>query len=314
MPGFNQILPKKPFQLVSSLITVKTKMKMEKQMKLKCPHCGGAINVDSLMMQQFEKKFKEKAEQASLLKLREKEKVINDLKRQLHTAIKKAEQGSVQLTGEVQEQEIIRVLSELYPHDTINQSRKGSNAADVLQVVRLQNGVECGKIYFESKRTQSWASDWVEKLKSDNLKVNADILIIVSNALPKEIERYGMIDGVWVTNFEYFKELTMVLRYGIIKLHSVIINQQDKESKQAQLFKYFTSNEFRNVFESILIGFKHIQESHNSEKIKTLRMWKEREQIHEKILSNSIELYGSLKGIAASEIPEIKMFEPSKEN
>ena len=249
--------------------------------------------------------IKEQAQQESFLKIKEREKVIEDLKLKLEDAKRRAEQGSMQLQGEIQELEIIDILTEAHPSDEITQSKKGANAADILHTVRTANGAECGKIYYESKRTKTWSNDWVSKFKEDNLKAKADILILVTDALPKGIERYGIIDGVWICNMKDVKELSLVLRYGLLKLKAVSLTQQGKESKMEQLYKYLTSEEFKNVFESILNGFKTIQESHQSEKLKMQRMWKEREKVLEQVLANSVDFYGSIKGIAGAEIPEV---------
>lgn len=258
-------------------------------------------------LEQARLSIKEQVQQESFLKLREREKVIDDLKNKLDDARRKAEQGSMQLQGEIQELEIIELLTEFHPHDEISQSKKGANAADILQVVRTQNGAECGKIYYESKRTKSWSNEWVKKFKQDNINTKADILVLVTNALPKDIQRYGIIDGVWVCSFTDVKELSLVLRYGLLKLQTVAIAQHGKESKMELLYSYLTSEEFKNIFESILEGFKTIQDSHNSEKLKMQRLWKEREKVLERVLLNSVEFYGSIKGIAGNAIPEIKM-------
>ncbi|MGZ4054387.1 MAG: DUF2130 domain-containing protein [Bacteroidia bacterium] len=260
-------------------------------------------------LEQARSTIKEQVQQESFLKLKERESVINQLKEQLDIAKRKAEQGSMQLQGEIQELEIIEVLSEFHPYDAISQSSKGANAADILQIVKTQNGAECGKIYYESKRTKSWSNEWVKKFKQDNLNAKADILVLVTNALPKGIQRYGIVEGVWICSFNDVKELSLVLRYGLLKLQSVAITQQGKESKMELLYKYLTSEDFKNVFESILEGFKTIQDSHQSEKLKMQRLWKEREKVLERVLSNSVEFYGSLRGIAGTAIPEVKMLE-----
>ncbi|MCE3227933.1 MAG: putative protein domain [Bacteroidetes bacterium] len=258
-------------------------------------------------LEQARSSIKEQVQQESFLKLKEREKVIEDLKTKLDEAKRKAEQGSMQLQGEIQELEIIEMLREFHPCDEITQSKKGSNAADILQIVKTQNGAECGKIYYESKRTKSWSQGWVQKFKQDNINTKADILVLVTNALPKEIQRYGIVDGVWVCSFADVKELSLVLRYGLLKLQSVAITQQGKESKMELLYKYLTSEDFKNVFESILQGFKTIQDSHASEKLKMQRLWKEREKVLEQVLKNSVEFYGSIKGIAGAAIPEIEL-------
>lgn len=258
-------------------------------------------------LEQARSSIKEQVQQESFLKLKEREKVIEDLKNKLDEAKRQAEQGSMQLQGQIQELEIIELLREFHPYDEVSQSKTGANAADVLQVVRTQSGAECGKIYYESKRTKSWSNEWIKKFKQDNINTKADILVLVTNALPKGIERYGILEGVWVCSFNDVKELSLVLRYGLLKLQSVAITQHGKETKMESLYFYLTSEDFKNTFESILDGFKTLQDSHNGEKLKMQRLWKEREKVLEKILSNSIDFYGSIKGIAGSAIPEIPM-------
>lgn len=258
-------------------------------------------------LEQARSSIKEQVQQESFLKLKEREKVIEDLKNKLDEAKRQAEQGSMQLQGQIQELEIIELLREFHPYDEITQSKTGANAADVLQIVRTQSGAECGKIYYESKRTKSWSNEWIKKFKQDNINTKADILVLVTNALPKGIERYGIIDGVWICSFNDVKELSLVLRYGLLKLQSVAITQHGKESKMESLYSYLTSDDFKNTFESILEGFKTLQDSHNGEKLKMQRLWKEREKVLEKILSNSVNFYGSIKGIAGTAIPEIPM-------
>jgi hypothetical protein len=260
-----------------------------------------------------EKEMKERIEQKvrdeNVLRMREKETIIADLRVKIDEAKRKADQGSVQLQGEVQEQEILQQLKEFHVYDLISQSKKGANAADILQIVRTQNGNECGKIYYESKRTKSWSNDWVKKFKQDNVNAKADILVLVTNTLPKDIKRYGIIDGVWICSFNDVKELSLVLRYGLLKLQAVAISQEGKGTKMEALYKYLTSEDFKNVFSTIMDGFRNLQDSHSSEKIKLQRVWKEREKVLEQILLNSVEFYGSIKGIAGVAIPEIKMLE-----
>src|SRR4029077_4914629 len=166
---------------------------MKKPMKLRCTHCGKEIEVDEALMVQFREKFKEQAEQASLLKLKEKEKVINDLRRQLSSALRKVEQSPVELQGSIQEEAILTALAGIYPLDLITRTKRGTNGADLLHRVFTQDGLEAGVIYVESKRTENWSNDWVPKLKSDNLRVHADILVIISQALPKNVEKFAML-------------------------------------------------------------------------------------------------------------------------
>lgn len=277
---------------------------------IKCPNCGEEIDISEDLVR-VSNTLKDQIQQEWLLKLKEKDKIVDDLKFQLGDALRRAEQSSMQRQGEVQEIAIVDILNELYPCDEITQSKKGSNGADVMQLVRLQNGSEAGKIYYESKRTKTWSNDWVSKFKEDSINAGADVLVLVTNAFPKNIQKFGFIDGVWICAFENVKELSLVLRIGLIKLHSVLVTQNEKDSKMQLLYSYLTSKEFHSVFESIIAGFKDLQTSHQEEKIKMQRFWKEREKTLEKVLSNSIEFYTTIRGISGSETPEIKMLESS---
>lgn len=247
--------------------------------------------------------LKEKIEQESFLKLKEKEKIIDDLKIKIDEAKRKAEQGSMQLQGEVQELEILKMLQDFHPIDEIKQSKKGQNAADILQTIKTHNGAVCGQIYYESKRTKTWSNDWIPKLKKDNLKTKADVLVLVTNALPKEIKRYGIIDGVWVCTFTDVKELSLVLRYGILKVQSVLIKQNGRESKMEVLYDYMNSDDFKDTFDSIVNGFKSLQELFQREKESHLRQWKKTEQLYEQIFASSVNFTTKIRSISEPTAP-----------
>ncbi|MCX8031709.1 MAG: DUF2130 domain-containing protein [Thermodesulfovibrionales bacterium] len=254
-------------------------------------------------------KIKKLVEEDNYLRIKEKEKIIEDLKMQLEEAKRKADQGSIQLQGEIQELEIENMLRHLYPFDEIREIKKGQRGADIIQIVRTNQGIDCGKIYYESKRAKDFQNSWIQKLKEDNLSVKADILVIVSETLPEGIDKFGMKDNVWICTFSEVKGLSMVLRHGLMQVHSVLLTQQDKGTKMEMLYNYLTSNEFRAQFEAIIEGFKTLQDSYHEEKLKMQKIWKEREKQFEKILSNAVGFYGSLKGIAGASIPAIKMLE-----
>ena len=278
---------------------VETQITLEKEKEL------------TVRLEQARSTITEQVHQENFLKIKEREKVIDDLKIKLDEAVRQAQQGSMQLQGEVLELEIKDILQEFHPQDIITPTKKGANGADILQVVKNQSGIECGKIYYESKNTKAWSNDWIKKFKEDNLNVKADIMILVSAVLPEDIQRYGIVDGVWVCSFSGVKELSLALRFGLLKLNSIAITHQGKESKMEQLYQYLTSEDFKNVFSSIMEGFKSLQDSHSSEKLKLMKLWKEREKVLERILFSSINFYGSVKGIAGQAVPEIKMLEES---
>lgn len=254
-------------------------------------------------------KIRKQADDENYLKIKEREKIITDLTEQLDDAKRKAEQGSVQLQDEIMELELEKMLRSLYPLDEITEIKKGQRGADILQTVRTNQGIDCGKIYYESKRAKDFQNGWIQKLKEDNLAVKADVLVLVSETLPAGAEKFSFKDGIWLCSFNEMKGLSMVLRYGLLQVHSVALTQQDRGTKMEMLYSYLTSNEFRAQFEAIIEGFKSLQDSYHDEKLKMQKIWKEREKQFEKILGNAVNFYGSLRGIAGTSIPQIKMLE-----
>lgn len=253
------------------------------------------------------------AEEENKFKILEKEKIISDLKDQLESAKRKAEQGSVQLQGEVQELEVERLLKTLYPTDKITEVRKGQRGADVLQEIII-DGINCGKIYYESKRTKNFDFKWIKKLKEDNLEMKADVLVLVTEALPENVEKYVFRDNIWICTFFELQALSMVLRKGIHDIHCVKLTQNGRESKMELLYNYLTGMEFKGQLEAIISGFSDLQKGYFDEKNRMHKLWAERQKQLDKVLLNAVNFYGSLKGIAGASIPEIKLLEEAEEN
>jgi hypothetical protein len=259
------------------------------------------------------KKIKQQADEANDL-------VIKDLKRQIEEqkeiakeAVRKAEQGSMQRQGEIQELELENILRELHRYDEITEIKKGQQGADILHCVKTENGVECGKIYYESKRTKNFNDNWLQKLRDDNLSVKADVLVLVTETMPDGHDKFFHKDGVWICSLWEVKGLSLVLRHGLLQVHSVSITQQGKETKMEMLYNYLTSQEFSGQFGAIIEGFKSLQDNYADEKLKMQKIWKEREKQLEKILTNAVSFYGSIKGIAGASIPDIKMLEDGQQ-
>jgi hypothetical protein len=240
------------------------------------------------------------------LKLKEKDEVINSMKEQMEVMKRKAEQGSMQLQGEVQELVLEEVLRSLFQFDLIEEVGKGIRGADVIHTVRNRFGVDCGKIAYESKRTKSFSQDWITKLKADAALVKADLLVIVSEALPEEIDHIGQINGVWVCSFNDFKGLAIVLRDSLLRVSEAFSSQTNKGEKMQMLYDYLTSNEFKLQVGAIIEGFTSLQVSYHKEKRAMERIWKEREKQLEKVLLNTNHFIGSVKGIAGTSMPELK--------
>lgn len=250
-------------------------------------------------------KIKKQAEESSSLIVRELKKQLEDQKQLTNDMKRKQDQGSMQLQGEVQELAIEEWLTNTFKFDEIQEIKKGATGADCLQIVNTREIQNCGKIYYESKRTKSFQVSWVEKFKNDIREKGANVGVIVTEVLPKDMVRMGLKEGVWICTFEEFKGLSAVLRDSIIRINSVIVSQEGKSDKMEMLYDFLTSNEFRLQMDGIVEGFTQMQIDLNSEKNAMKRLWKKREKQIDKVINNTVNMHGAIKGIAGNAVKEI---------
>lgn len=243
------------------------------------------------------------------LKMMEKDKKLADQHKLIEELKRKSEQGSMQLQGEILELAIEEYLAAQYPYDTIEEIKKGAYGADVVQNVTNSLMQHCGKIVYESKRTKQFSREWVGKLKTDQRSVQADIAVLITEARPKEMERFGLMDGVWVCTYEEFKSLSLALRETLLRTYAARQSQENKGDKMEMLYSFLTSEEFKLQITGIVDGFQGMKNDLEREKRAMQKIWKAREKQLEMVISNTIDMYGSIKGIAGAAIPTIDTLE-----
>jgi len=254
-------------------------------------------------------KIRQREADRAQMKLAEREKVIEQLNVQLKDAQRKAEQGSMQLQGEVQELALEQWLANTFPLDTIEEIKKGARGADCLQIVNTRARQNCGTIYYESKRTKGFQPGWIEKFKHDIREKGADIGVLVTESMPSDMARLGLKDGVWICTFDDFKSLCLVLRESLIILSNAITAQDNKGDKMGMLYDFLTGNEFRLQVEAIVEGFTQMQTDLESEKRSMAGIWKKREKQIQKVLLNTTQMHGAIKGIAGNAIQSVSLLE-----
>ncbi len=254
-------------------------------------------------------KIKKTEEEKNELRFKELQKQLEDQKRLTEEMKRKQEQGSMQMQGEVQELAIEEWLESKFPLDSVEEIKKGARGGDCIQIVNTRTRQNCGKIYYESKRTKDFQPSWIEKFKADMREKGADIGVLVTQAMPSDLDRMGIKDGVWVCSYEEFKGLSAVLRESVIKLSLVKASQEGKGDKMHMLYDFLTSNTFRMQVEAIVEGFSQMKNDLDSEKRSMQRIWKQREKQIEKVITNTIDMYGSIKGIAGSAIQSVQALE-----
>lgn len=245
------------------------------------------------------------------LRIKEMEEKLEAQRKLAEEMKRKAEQGSMQMQGEVQELALEELLKTAFPFDMITEVGKGVRGADCIQTVRNNFGQECGKIIYESKRTSSFSNDWIEKLKADMRSQGADVAVIVTQAMPKEIESFGEKEGVWICRFEpeQVKAVAYMLRDGIVKVFNAGKSQENKGDKMNMLYTYLTSSEFAEQWKAIREGFMSMKLSIQKEKDAMEKLWKAREKQLEKVLLNAAHIRGSIEGISGMDAIDLNLLD-----
>ncbi|NQV75813.1 MAG: DUF2130 domain-containing protein [Bacteroidetes bacterium] len=255
--------------------------------------------VEQIKKQEIEKNLLKETEHQ--LRVKELEKQLEDQKKLADEMRRKAEQGSMQLQGEVQELILEELLKSTFPFDAIGEVGKGVRGADCIQTVRNKYGQDCGKIIYESKRTKDFSNEWIDKLKKDMRGAGVDVAVIVTQSYPKGMNCFGEKDGVWICSFEEVKAVAFVLRDGIIRLSNATKSQENRGDKMHMLYDYLTGTEFSEQWKAIREGYMSMRLSIHKERDAMEKMWKMREKQLDKVLLNASSIKGSIEGIAGAD-------------
>ncbi len=249
---------------------------------------------------------KREAEEDLKLRVMEKDQTIASMQKKIEELKQKAEQGSQQLQGEVQELDLENLLRLKFPHDSIEPVLKGEFGGDFLQRVFSATGQPCGEILWESKRTKHWSDSWLAKLRDDQRAAKAEISVIVSQTLPREIETFDVIDGVWVTSPRNFLPVATILRHSLIQVSMVRQSSEGQQTKTEMVYQYLTGPRFRHRVEAIVEAFSSMQDDLNKERKVILKQWAKRQEQIERVMTATVGMYGDLQGIAGKSLQEIE--------
>lgn len=252
---------------------------------------------------------KKEAQEELSLQIAQKDKMLEDLKKQLQEAQRKAQQGSQQLQGEVQELALEDQLKQAFIYDEVSEVPKGINGADVIQTVRTNFGTSCGTIVWESKNTKAWSQQWVTKLKEDTRTLKADISVLVSSVLPEGIQSFAQIDGVWVCDMKSAIPLAFALRERIIAVRNIQEANKGKATKAEVVYNYLISNDFKQRIEVWIEYFKSRKEELDIEKRYFMKKWDKEDKNIMKVLHNTAGMYGDLQGLIGTALPKVQYLE-----
>lgn len=258
---------------------------------------------------------RKEAEEAQKLKVLEKEQTIAAMQKQIEELKRRAEQGSQQLQGEVLELELENLLRTKFPFDTIDPVPKGEFGGDVLHRVVSTAGQPGGTILWESKRTKNWSDTWLAKLREDQRTAKAEIAVIVTQTLPKGVETFEMIEGVWVTHTRAALPVAAILRQSLLELALTRQASEGQQTKTEMIYQYLTGPRFRQRVEAIVEAFSTMQEDLDKERKAIMKQWAKRQEQIERVMNATVGMYGDLQGIAGKSLQEIEGLEfPALEN
>lgn len=257
-------------------------------------------------LNQVREQGRKDAEEKLKLTVSEKELTITSMQKQIEELKRRAEQGSQQLQGEVQELELESLLKSKFPLDAIDPVAKGEFGGDALQRVHGPSGQECGTILWESKRTKNWSDGWLTKLRDDQRAAKAEIAVLVTQTLPKQVDTFDLVDGVWVTHPRSAIPVALALRQTLIETAAARQSLAGQQTKTEMIYHYLTGPRFKQRIEAIIEAFSSMKEDLDREKKAITKQWAKREEQIERVMSSTVGMYGDLQGIAGKSLQEIE--------
>lgn len=264
---------------------------------------------EEVIKQKITEELTGKIDENHRLELAARDKRLADTEKEVQELQRKLQVGSQQEQGEILEIKLEDLLREQFPHDEIVPIAKGINGPDITQYIKNKFGQSCGIIVWEAKRVKDWKKDWISKLKQDRNTLKADMAIIVSMTLPKNIKHFDVIEGVWVSDFSSAIGLARALRRGIIEVYSTKQGSIGKNEKMEVLFNYLSGVEFKQKIEAIVESFTSMKTDLDKEKRAFVKMWKTREEQINRVVDNTVGIYGSLEGLMGKALPKIDLLE-----
>lgn len=284
----------------------KTMRKLQDQNREKEMELMKKFNEDQ---DKLRKEEQEKVSEQFKLTILEKDKKLQDVLKANEDLKRKLEQGSQQMQGEVLELAVEEILQKEFPYDEVKPVPKGMTGADILQNVNAMPGKQSGTIIWEMKRTKAWSPQWIEKLKTDQRQVKAEFAVIVSQVVPDGIKRFGLVDGIWVCEFDCIVGMAYALRNQLIDLHTAKASMTGQKDKMTVLYSYITSTEFRHRVEAIIEAFSNMQTEIEKERRWFSQKWAREEKNLRNVLDNTLGLHGDLQSIMGKSIAELKSME-----
>lgn len=234
---------------------------------------------------------------------------IDSLGRTVEELKRKLEQGSQQTQGEAFELQLEGLLKSKFPLDLIEPVAKGEAGGDIVHTVNGQIGASAGLILWELKNTKNWSDAWLPKLRDNKRAAKADVALIVSTALPKGVETFDLIDGVYIAHPRCAVPVALTIRQGLLEVDSARTTQAGQQSKADQVYQYLTGARFKQRIEAVVERFKDMREDIDKERKFMVKAWAKRKAQVSAMIESTVGMVGDLHGIMGQAMPEIEAIE-----
>ncbi|HYW39497.1 MAG TPA: DUF2130 domain-containing protein [Terriglobales bacterium] len=133
--------------------------------------------------------------------------------------------------------------------------------------------------------------------------------MLVSRALPKGVDLFDYIDGIWVLDPKCVIPVTIALRQSPIGVAAVRQAGEGQNTKMGMVYQYLTGPRFRACIEAIVEKFTDMHDDLDKERKTMIRLWAKREEQIHGVIEATAGMYGDLQGIAGKGLHEIEGLE-----
>ena len=102
--------------------------------------------------------------------------------------------------------------------------------------------------------------------------------MIVTQTLPKGIESFGKIDGVWIAEPRFALPLAVALRGMLVEVAMARGATEGQQTKMEMIYEYLTGPRFRHRVEAIVEAFSTMRKDLDVERKAITKQWAKREE------------------------------------
>lgn len=215
----------------------------------------------------------------------EKQKVLD----QLADVQRKLEKKTADELGEGAEVNLLEDLKAAFPEDNFKHVGKGNPGADIIHTV-IHNGMECGKIIYDSKDHGQWRDHFATKLASDKIAEKAEQAILSIRAFPRDAKQLGAREGIILANPARVVALVQIVREHIVKSHALRLSNEQKAQKSAELYTFITSPQCTDLLDRIDTHAQELLDMRVREQKAHEKNWKEQDILYRSIQKTGADL------------------------